>query len=415
MTVLRLLVETDGGMFVHEILPARTLPDSVEVGPGAEEATRSAAAAFGLPDFVFRPTVRAKGSRSRELGDAIVTVGEFAAVVQVKARKVASSDGKRERSWLDKAINTATRQALGTIRSMKTAPVVLVNERGRQLTVDGRVKRWVPVVVIDHPATPATYEPALEGSAKPVVLLRSDWEFLFDQLKSTDAVIRYLHRVSENASVPLGHESVRYYRLAAADAAADPGPVDPRFDRPGMKSAPTPLLPQTPAGSDDEPAHTFLRFILEDVAMSPRPQDVDESQRLEVLAAIDTLAIGYRSELGRTLISWLGKSEFDPPGEVLWRVRRLQFPDRPYLIFAVASRWTEAVKHGFNTLITLRHQQQVELLGPAVLTAGILLTRRHDGKRPWDTTLAAARGHVELDHDYRAELEHLWPETPAPV
>src|SRR5688572_27749241 len=98
---------------------------------------------------------------------------------------------------------------------------------------------------------PHEFTPRSPEKGDAVVLLRRDWEFLFEQLKSTDAVIRYLHRVSTMGHEPLGDEPRRYYELAAADAAAPPGPVDPRLVKPGMMSASIPFLPQAPAGIDD--------------------------------------------------------------------------------------------------------------------------------------------------------------------
>jgi len=58
------------------------------------------------------------------------------------------------------------------------------------------------------------------------VLLRRDWEFVFEQLKSTSAVIAYFDRVA-GETVTLGNEFVRYYDLAQADAAE----FDPNADR----------------------------------------------------------------------------------------------------------------------------------------------------------------------------------------
>lgn len=85
---LVLRVETPDGVFLRPIMPASVLPPDVEHGGVAADATRDAAAFWGLPDFVFRPAMRARGSGSRELGDAILVVGDRAASVQVKARHV---------------------------------------------------------------------------------------------------------------------------------------------------------------------------------------------------------------------------------------------------------------------------------------------------------------------------------------
>jgi hypothetical protein len=410
---LVLEVETLDGVFVRRILPASTLPTGVEIGPAAEDATRSAAAIFGLPDFVFRSARRATGSGTRELGDAIVAVGDVAAVIQVKARSAVSGQDARERAWLDKRIEKAARQARGTIRTMSAKAAMLCNERGRAVRIGGPSKSWVPVVIVDHPSPPNDYAPT---STAGVVLLRRDWEFLFEQLKSTDAVVRYLHRVSSMPTVPIGQEPVRYYELAAADAAAPPGPLDSRLVRPGTKSASTPVLPQAPAGFQDRQYHVLLRVLLEDVATVSRPHAFDEAQMLDALAAVDTLPVGYRAELGKTLLSWLHEVAAEDPDQVRWRFRQVQFPDRPHLIFATATRWDEAVHNAFSMLITIRHQEMYEAQQSEreLLTVGLLLTPRRDGPRPWDTTMAAVRGDLELSAEHRRELERLWPVRPAP-
>ena len=219
---LTLEVETEDGVFLRLIRPATALASGREVGAAAEEATRSAAAIYGLPDFLFHPTQRSLGSGTREVGDAIVVVGDVAAAVQVKAREAPTGREERERAWLDRRISKAARQAIGTIRTVTTVATMLMNERGRRIEIDGSAKSWVPVVVVDHPDPPSGYSPSLSGSVPVVVLLRRDWEFLFEQLKSTDAVIRYLHRVRRMPPVALGEEPVRYYELAAADTASPP-------------------------------------------------------------------------------------------------------------------------------------------------------------------------------------------------
>lgn len=119
---LTLAVETDEGVFLRRVQPASILPSGLGVGTAAEDATRSAAAIFGLPDLVFRPAQRSIGSGTRELGDAILVVGNVAASVQVKARVAITSDPRREQAWLDRKIEKAALQALGTIRSMCTTP-----------------------------------------------------------------------------------------------------------------------------------------------------------------------------------------------------------------------------------------------------------------------------------------------------
>ncbi len=145
---LTLVIETAAGAIVRRVLPARALPEEGSHGRSAEDATRSSAAIFGLPDFVFRARVRATGSGVRELGDAIITVGDVAAAVQVKARSAPSKDPERERAWLDRQIDKAARQASGTIRTLNSSSEILVNERRRRVPIDGRLKSWVAVVVV---------------------------------------------------------------------------------------------------------------------------------------------------------------------------------------------------------------------------------------------------------------------------
>lgn len=91
----------------------------------------------------------------------------------------------RERSWLDKSIRKAAKQAAGTIRSITSGlDCALVNERGRRVLIKGREKTWLPITVLDHPGVEGSVP-----SGPSVVILRRDWEFLFEQLKSTYAVM----------------------------------------------------------------------------------------------------------------------------------------------------------------------------------------------------------------------------------
>ncbi|WP_433789739.1 hypothetical protein [Actinoplanes sp. CA-252034] len=213
---MTLLIETDDGILARRIQPARALSTDVEVGPAAEDATRQAAATWGLPDFVFRSIQQASGSGVRELGDAILMAGDLAAVVQVKARTERGQNLQRERSWLDSRIVKAARQAVGTIRKLGTKPAItLINERDRGIEIRPAGKTWLSVVVIDHPGVP-DYVPREHAT----VLLRRDWDFLFDQLRSTVAVLQYLKRVEGLDPVALGDETIRYYELVHRDSVA---------------------------------------------------------------------------------------------------------------------------------------------------------------------------------------------------
>ena len=108
--VIILEVETPQGVFLRPILPATLLPDQGPRGPAAEGATRSAAAYWGLPDFVFRPQLHSRGSGNRELGDAVLLVGTLGACVQVKSRQAVTPTDSRERSWFGSSFTPGNSQ-----------------------------------------------------------------------------------------------------------------------------------------------------------------------------------------------------------------------------------------------------------------------------------------------------------------
>lgn len=395
-------VETAQGRFLRPIRPASILPSDVSPGPGAEEATRAAAAVFGLPDFVFRSASSRHGSGQREVGDSIIVTGDRAACVQVKHRAGWSGDPATESRWLDKKIVQGARQAAGTIRAlMRRGTVDLVNERGRQVTLRAGDRSWLEVIVLDHPG--------LEGYIPrpgPIVLLRRDWEFLFEQLKSTTAVVDYLFRATATAPVPLGGEPIRYYEFAAADHAAEPTPPDPRWVKLGMRFESTPLLPQEPIGHADTEAHVVFRLICEDVALTG---EIDEWDRLDVLGVLDSVQVGYRAELGFTMLDFLAFVQDAPDDYLAWRLRSLRWPDRPLVLIGAASRFDELVEGAFRDWVSLRHQEQFELIAEygERMTVGVLLTPRGDGL-PWSTTLYAFRGDQSFHPAWRRAIEILW-------
>ena len=120
--------------------------------------------------------------------------------------------------------------------------------------------------------------------------------------------------------------------------------------------------------------------------------------------------MAYRAELGRDILSWLSGMVDTPGDDVRWQFRKMSWPERPHLIFGAASRFSEVIREAFESLVSLRHQQYLELMPERsdLMTVGILLTPRRDGVRPWDTTLAATRGEQALDLPLRSELERFW-------
>ncbi|MFE2823443.1 hypothetical protein [Streptomyces sp. NPDC059271] len=415
-TALTLVVDTPAGPHVRRIPPAMPLPADAEPGIGAEEAAHTAAATWGMPDFVFQSSLTRKGSGQRELGDRLLLSGKRGAVVQIKSRTVQPKGEAEERAWIQKVTAKAMRQAKGTVRTLRLMPSGMVNGRGRTLSVAGDAYEWLAVSLLDHDHVPSDTVPTWDPIGIPALTLtRRDWDFLFDQLRSTTAVLDYLFRVAAEPPVALDGEPVRYYELAAADAAAPAGDFDSGLVGPGGRPFSTPLLPQAPAGSGVTRAHLMIRFVLEDVATSMLRDTVTEENRLTVLGDLDRLPVGIREEWGQLLLDMLDEVVQVPDDHVKWRSRRqLHEDDGGYrqMLFTCATRFGKDVEASFGSYVMLRHHQVGERTGhPEALTSlGVMLTPNHDGRRPWDTTLIRIEGPTGLTQDELRDFEHMWPE-----
>jgi hypothetical protein len=418
---LTLMVRTRAGDFVRRIPPSSPLRTDIEQGHAAEEAARDAAAEWGLPDFVYRAELRRTGSGSRELGDGIIVIGGTGVVLQVKSREASSNDPDKERRWIQKHARKGLAQASGTIRQLQREPADLTNRRGRTFHFDGNDVRWLRCVIIDHPDPPegVVLEHSQDGTGDAaVVLLRRDWDFLFDQLKSMHAVVEYLLRVAGQEN-ELGTEPARYYQLAAADQASRPADIDPALLSGGAQPISAPLLPLEPAGLGDEQGHLMVRIILEDIASSPLGSVAAEDRRLEILAAIDRLPVSLRGTWGRMMLDVLDEVADVPEGETFWRFRRLSGAigggDLLQLGFGVGSALSPLHQDVFQTWVLWRHYQLQERVGhnEQLRTIGVLLTPRHDGQREWDTTMSAFSGILELDEDEIEQYRGLWDDPAA--
>lgn len=405
---MTLIVETPAGVLIRRVPRAMPPPSDAEPGQAAEEAVHDAAAIWGLPDFVYRGRVVGVGSGAREIGDNLLVLGKIGVVVQVKKRAAPSDDAERERGWIEKNTRTALDQARGSIRRLNFGPVELTNARGRTIEVDGSKVRWLSVVVIDHPNPPADVRVVRFEAASPaVVLLRRDWDFLFHQLKSTHAVVQYLERVVADP-VALGEEPSRYYQLALADHQAEPSEIDPALVA-GGRTVSAPLLPLATHPHDWRP-QVLVRSIFEDIAITPAP-NVDEANRLAVLAELDRLPVNHRAEIGRFLEEGLEKTVEAGKDEIIWRQRRFAGGlERVHLAFAVCSQYTEETQDMFGWWVQLRHYDHCQVRGDTDLTTvGVVLTPRHDGKRAFDTTMAAVHGELQFTDEELAALRQGWP------
>jgi hypothetical protein len=100
--------------------------------------------------------------------------------------------------------------------------------------------------------------------------------------------------------------------------------------------------------------------------------------------------------------------------ETVWRFRRIASSEGAYpvqLAFAVCSQeHEEMIQDLFSWWLQLRHHDFFDVVGggEAVATVGVLLTPRHDGVRPWDTTMIGTVGDPGLDEEYIALLREAW-------
>jgi hypothetical protein len=405
---LTLIVATSEGVYERVIPHASPLRDHPRRGVAAEAAVQDAAATWGLPDFVLAPNVERKGRGVREISDGLLVVGRRGVVVQAKTREADPRSPEREIAWINRQISAAVKQINGTVRRLTAQEAQMINGRGRTVRVDGPSIEWVGVVIIEHSGPPQELAVvAPDGRAPIVVLMRREWEFLFDQLRSTHAVVSYLHRVGEPTEL-LGTEPERYYELAAADAAATPGPVEPELQGVGEPRS-VPSLPAAPAGSDDSEAHGMVRIMLEDIATTAIEPDREDA-RQQVLASIDSLPVGHRTELGRLLLDGMSAARQVPPSDVRWQFRTfLGGADHDQLGFGVCSKLTEETRGAFMAWLQLRHHEWGQRTGATDLTSiGVLLTPTNDGYREWDTTLSAVHGDLELADEDLQQYRELW-------
>ena len=407
---MTLVLETERGTILREIPAAMPLRLITTQGKAAEDATHSAAALWGLPDFVFRPELMTLGSGVRELGDGMIILSGLGLVLQVKSREEPGADTERERRWLLKQGRRALRQARGTIRSLDSAPRTLTNMRDRSAEITGEGRDWLSVVILDHASPPHGVSMPASELADAVLLTRRDWEFLFDQLKSTHAVAAYLKRVG-GESVELGTEPVRYHQLAALDAQGGPRGLDPAIKELGAAEHWEPMLPLDPVGSIDEPAHSFFRSVLEDIA-SIELQTTTEEVRLRALAELDRLPTEHRAHVGnylREAFNLVSRPGWD---EAMFRLKRiLGGLGTTQLLFGAGAHFPDGnFGEVFSSWTELRHHEFIARLGDPgdqAISVGVLLTPRDD-KRVWDTTMTAIFGPIEIPAERLAILKDAW-------
>lgn len=401
----------DGRVVGREIPAAEALPPGELYGIEVEAAVRAAAGRCGLPDFVLRPRVIPKGNGRREIGDGTIVSGGRGIALQVKARSSATTDTpERARSWLLKNAAAGLRQARGTIRStFRSGSITLDNLRGRPVRVSGNWVEWVPVVVLDHPTPPRGVIPTQDVDGPSVIMLRRDWEFLWSQLRSTSAIVDYIHRIAtEDEPAELGSETHRYFDLANKDLYASPSQLPDWMDGVDAGRASGPLLPKDPAASGDELGFRVFQRILEDIAGTDFTGD--ETERVQVLSHIDRVAVTVRADLGRLLLRRLISCSDAQIGELKVANRILYLEQGElHLSFTCMGMLTGYYQEMFRKWFLHRRQRFLatsNAKGPIwPWSVGVLLTPRpRMNERLWDTTVIATNGPPEFDE---AEYERL--------
>lgn len=393
-----LVIETNDGLIMRTIRGASLLAEDTPRGEAVESSSRQAAAKWGLPDFIFEPAHEQSGAGVREVSDGVLISGSMAAMIQVKSRLSASLDEERERGWLDKHIRKGHDQAAGSVRYLERKPVEMINRRDRAVLIDGKAFSWIKVVIVEHDDVPPDYVPPLPDDSS-VVLLRRDWEFLFDHLRSTRFVLDYLQRVI-GAPLTLGDEPVRYHELALADLDVPPKPP-PAWQLPEAKSVSAPRAPLAPAGAVETRGHTLLRIVQEDIALSSFPA-TEELRRIEALSHLDNIPLPHRAELGTTLLSFMEKS-FSYSMEGLRTDARIILPNDEMggpILFMAASELSDLSRLVFRCRFELMHHDYRVASGRECMSVGVLLTGRTMRDRGWDTTMLATAGDLDLDPEY---------------
>jgi hypothetical protein len=416
-----MLVQRPDGIYGRVVPHAAPLDGNLERGEAAEDASRGSAARWGLPDFVLAPETVLRGTATREVGDGTIVCGDFGIAVQVKARASATDNPDRERSWITKKIAEGARQAAGSVRTVQRSPLAHTNARGRSVTVEGSSIKWIGLVIIDHDDPPEALTYGADAARLPyVAVLRREWDFFFDQLRSTTAVVAYLHRIAPDHIAPGAHVA-NYYELALADEQTPPDLLNSRIPAsigdPSLRSS-YPVLPLEPVSTADEYGARMYRQMLEDIANGP--WDRDETDRLKLLAFLDQLPVAERSIIGRRLLTHLGRTSSVSRGTARWDMRRyLLGTAYLHLGYVVCNQFTELHKEAFRRWTMLRHHEWTSALDPALraeaTTVAVMLTPRYDAVRPWDTTVYAILGDQELDASDVAVLQQLWnrPEVSA--
>lgn len=415
-----LVVETSAGILMREIPPTTALVSREVHGTAAEDSTSAAATTWGLPDFVYESVVIDKGDSQRELGDLFVIVEGLAAIVQVKGRPKPTASPERECSWVSKQVKKAVSQAAGTLRTIEREGATLRSRRGQELSVVHTDYDWIKIVVIEHAAPPVEFvEMDFNLDEDTIALLRSDWDFLFGELRSTTGVLQYLQRAH---GIRLGQHPTHYYQLAQTDEATPPEPLGFDPGHPGWRVEPTPQLPLAPASVDDGERELLFRAIMEDAALAGISAQVTERERLITLSSLDRLPLVHRPAVCDWIPSRMSEMvELDTaqPDRVSIASRSFATKDRStpkFVVVVCGSEISDWLTAKVSERIVARHlvfAQMLDLDKVDFRTLGLLVTPTTSSRsRLWDTTTLVCQGDFELSPADEQALLDAYPMQP---
>ena len=404
-TRLELTINTRDGVFIRSVAESAPLPEAESHGLSVESAVVNAMSTFGLPDFAFPSSTFTLGSGNRELGDGILLTYPYAAVIQVKARLEVSENPERETSWLNKHIAKANRQVDGTLRKLRSEVIPKVNMRGMEILIDAYEHEWLGIVIVEHENIPEGFTPN-RLNQKGIILTRADWEFLWEQLRSTVEVLKYIERIGQLPPIPLGQESVRYYQAASLDAETEPEPLPPEWVALGGTRMNGPSLPMAPAGQVIE--HYVIRQIMEDLARGNIPTDLDANKLLRAYSALDGISVSQRDQMGSDLLASFSAGLENHDRHQIWsRIILSRIPDTPtpQVVLMAYNHTDEAFNLMLLTAkVELAHDNWLRsgVHNSHNLTVGILLTPSFTPPKPWDVMMVALETRSLLTDEERA-------------
>lgn len=402
-------INEDEDFSIHRIRHASRILEGDSFGHSTEESIESAAATWGLPDFVMRPIQERKGAAVREISDGLVISGKKGLIIQSKARENPSNDDpEKEVRWVNKQIKKASAQVEGTARRLNKDPITVRNGRNRELLFEAGEIDWAGAIIIENPAIQKCEINDLSCKIPLIILTRADWEFLFEKLRSTHSVVEYAFRAGN--SLILGEEYLRYFQLADADLQATREATPATYDSWHPHSSPAlPIL-----GSSDDDLDLILRDIMEDISLSVTTKS-DYIGLHSLLSNIDAIPLTVRPSLSDLLSKGLQTAGETPN---LWRARHFRL-NGFQVGFAVFGSFSDQVNLAFQSWATYRHSLFLHSPGtdPSSTSTFVLLTPSSSQIRTWDTTAVHLEDDPNLSSDDIALFSSLFdkPETPTGV